>query len=53
MMGSRLWLGGSRKGGANMTVPDGPVWWWLKTIWGNHSRYMTRFMFSLSASEAM
>ena len=53
MMGSRLWFGGSRKGGANMTVPWGPVWWWLYTMCGNHSRYMTRFMFSVSESEAM
>ncbi len=29
MSGSKLKLNGSRKGGANITVPTGPVWWWL------------------------
>jgi hypothetical protein len=41
-------LNGSRNGGANITVPAGPVWWWLYMICGNHSMYIARFMFVLS-----
>ena len=38
-------MNGSRNGGEKITVPTGPVWWWLYMICGIHSQYMSLFMF--------